>query len=52
MPLIDGDLELPIAVDQGEGAIGGGVGIGAEEGKRGGLALDGDAEELADLELA
>ena len=49
MSLIDGDLELPIAIDQGEGAIGGGFGVGTEEREGNGFAFDGYAEKLADF---
>lgn len=49
MSLIDGDLKFPITIDQGEGAIGGGFGVGAEEGEGDGFAFDGDAEKLADF---
>ncbi len=47
MSLIHGDFEFPVTIDQGEGAIGGGFGVGAEEGQGNGFAFDGDAEELA-----
>ena len=48
----DGDFELPIAVDQGEGSVVGCLGVGAEEGDGDRLALDGEIEKQAGFELA
>ena len=49
--LADGDLKLAVAIDQGKGAIVGGLGISAKKWNRDRFAFDGEIQQLAGSEL-